>query len=305
MMGSDGKTSTVWSSTDGSAWESIADASSFGAPGQRFVVLGFADDGNGGLIAVGDGFTAGSKVAATAWRSRDGRTWSSATVDFPTNTEMIGLAERPDQIVSAGNGVAWFSRDGSSWTLVALPNATGYIPRAVRAWANGFAIVAVSTGTDARHTKAWISSDGRNWNEAAAPLAGFAVQDLVAYGNFPVAISFADSGPNHDGQGRSQTDPKAHQDRGADSARLRGYPLARANSTPNRRSGDLVDLTRRVPLVPGKCPAITSISCPRIGHADLRFSGRHLLGAGQRSGCSSVAGKLCVSGEAGLAVDLR
>jgi len=52
-------------------------------PGQRFVVLGFADDGNGGLIAVGDGFTAGSKVAATAWRSRDGRTWSSATVDFP------------------------------------------------------------------------------------------------------------------------------------------------------------------------------------------------------------------------------
>ena len=188
MMGSDGKTSTVWSSTDGSAWESIADASSFGAPGQRFVVLGFADDGNGGLIAVGDGFTAGSKVAATAWRSRDGRTWSSATVDFPTNTEMIGLAERPDQIVSAGNGVAWFSRDGSSWTLVALPNATGYIPRAVRAWANGFAIVAVSTGTDARHTKAWISSDGRNWNEAAAPLAGFAVQDLVAYGNGLVAV---------------------------------------------------------------------------------------------------------------------
>jgi hypothetical protein len=225
--------------------------------------------------------------------------------------------------VSAGNGVAWFSRDGSSWTVVALPDATGYIPRAVRAWANGFAIVAVSTGTDARHTKAWISSDGRNWNEAAAPLAGFAVQDLVAYGNGLVAVGSQiltpaetatpspspspspTPAPTTTGKVRSQTDPKAHQDRGADSARLRGYPLARANSTPNRRSGDLVDLTRRVPLVPGKCPAITSISCPRIGHADLRFSGRHLLGAGQRSGCSSVAGKLCVSGEAGLAVDLR
>jgi hypothetical protein len=188
MMGSDGKTSTVWSSTDGSNWESISDPGSFGAPNQRFVVLGFAGDGNGGLIAVGDGFTAGSKVAATAWHSRDGRTWTQAAVDYPTNTEMIGLAVRPGAIVSAGNGIAWFSRDGSSWTLVALPNATGYVPRAVRAWAGGFAIVAVSSGADARHTKAWISTDGKTWNEAAGTLDGFQVQDLVAYGNGLVAV---------------------------------------------------------------------------------------------------------------------
>ena len=188
MMGSDGATSTVWSSTDGSTWDAISDKDSFGAPAQRFVVLGFSDDGNGGLIAVGDGFSAGSKVVATAWRSRDGRTWSPATVDFPNNTEMIGLAQRPGALVSAGNGVAWFSRAGSSWTLVALPNATGYIPRSVRAWANGFAIVAVSTGADARHTKAWISTDGKIWNEAAAQLDGFEVQDLVGYGNGLVAV---------------------------------------------------------------------------------------------------------------------
>ncbi len=188
MMGSDGKTSTVWSSTDGSTWESIAAPGSFGAPNQRFVVLGFADDGNGGLVAVGDGFAAGSKVVATAWHSHDGRTWSPATVDVPNDTEMIGLAERPGAMVSAGNGVAWFSPDGSSWTAVVLPNATGYIPRAVRAWAGGFAIVAVSTGTDPRHTKAWTSSDGKTWTEAAAELAGFEVQDLVAYGNGLVAV---------------------------------------------------------------------------------------------------------------------
>jgi hypothetical protein len=188
MMGSDGKTSTVWSSTDGSAWEAIADQGSFGAPGKRFVVLGFSDDGNGGLIAVGDGFAAGSKVVATAWHSRDGRTWSPAGVDFPNNTEMIGLAERPGAIVSAGNGVAWFSRDGSNWALVALPNATGYMPRAVRAWAGGFAIVAVSSGNDPRHTKAWVSPDGKIWTEAESQLAGFEVQDLVAYGNGLVAV---------------------------------------------------------------------------------------------------------------------
>jgi hypothetical protein len=188
MMGSDGKTSTVWSSTDGSAWESISDPGSFGAPDQRFVVLGFADDGNGGLIAVGDAFASGSKVVATAWHSRDGRTWSPSAVDFPNNTEMIGVAQRPGAIVSAGNGVAWFSRDGSSWTLVALPNATGYMPRAVRSWAGGFAIVAISGGTDPRHTAAWVSADGKVWTQAEAPLAGFEVQDLVAYGNGLVAV---------------------------------------------------------------------------------------------------------------------
>jgi hypothetical protein len=188
MMGSDGKTSTVWSSSDGSTWQSIADPGSFGAPTQRFVVLGFSDDGNGGLVAVGDGFATGNKVVATAWHSRDGRTWSPATVDYPNDTEMIGLAERPGALVSAGNGVAWFSQDGSSWNVVALPNATGYIPRAVRAWASGFEIVAVSTGTDPRHTKAWTSSDGTHWTEAANQLAGFEVQDLVAYGNGLVAV---------------------------------------------------------------------------------------------------------------------
>jgi hypothetical protein len=188
MMGSDGKTSSVWSSTDGSTWQSIAAPRSFGAPGLRFVVLGFADDGNGGLVAVGDGFGAGGKVVATAWHSRDGKTWSPAAVDFPDDTEMIGLAGRPGGLVSAGNGVAWFSQDGSSWTVVALPNATGYIPRAVRAWAGGYAIIAVSSGNDARHSKAWISSDGTHWNEAAATLTGFEAQDLVAYGSGLVAV---------------------------------------------------------------------------------------------------------------------
>ncbi|MGD0861336.1 MAG: hypothetical protein ABSA21_01060 [Candidatus Limnocylindrales bacterium] len=188
MMGSDGNTSTVWESTDGSTWQQISDPGSFGAPGQRFVVLGFADDGNGGLSAVGSGFAPGAKVVATAWHSRDGRTWSPAAVDFPTNVQMIGLASRPGALISAGNGVAWYSADGTSWTLEALPNATGYMPRAVRVWAGGFEIVAVSSGTAPRDTKAWVSTDGKTWTEAAAPMVGFQAQDLVAYGNGLVAV---------------------------------------------------------------------------------------------------------------------
>jgi hypothetical protein len=188
MMGSDGNTSTVWASTDGSTWQQISDPGSFGAPDQRFVVLGFADDGRGGLSAVGSGFAAGAKVVATAWHSKDGQVWSPATVDFPTNTQMFGLASRAGAVVSAGNGVAWYSADGTSWAIQALPNATGYVPRAVRAWAEGFAILAVSGGSEERHTKAWVSADGKTWTEAAAPMAGFEVHDVVAYGNGLVAV---------------------------------------------------------------------------------------------------------------------
>ena len=188
MMGSDGNTSTVWSSLDGSTWEPISAAGSFGAATERFVVLGFSVDGNGGLVAVGDSFVSGSKVAASAWHSRDGRNWTPAALDFPTNTEMIGVASRPGALVAAGNGVAWFSQDGTSWSLVALPDATGYVPRAVRTWSGGFAIVAVWAGSGDRHSAAWISADGRAWTKADAPLDGFQAQDLVAYGNGLVAV---------------------------------------------------------------------------------------------------------------------
>jgi hypothetical protein len=50
MMGSDGTTSAVWSTTDGSTWQAASDAGSFGSAGARFVVHGFADDGNGGCF---------------------------------------------------------------------------------------------------------------------------------------------------------------------------------------------------------------------------------------------------------------
>ena len=188
MMGSDGNTSTVWSSSDGSTWEAISAVGSFAAATQRFVVLGFSDDGNGGLIAVGDAFVSGSKVAASAWHSRDGRDWTPAALDFPANAEMIGLASRTGALVAAGNGVAWFSQDGMSWTMEALPDATGYVPRAVRTWGGGFAIVAVGAGLGDRHSAVWISADGRAWTQAATPLDGFQVRDLVGYGNGLVAV---------------------------------------------------------------------------------------------------------------------
>ncbi len=188
MIGSDGQTSTVYSSADGSSWDAISDKGSFGGGAQRFVVLGFGGDGNGGLVAVGDSFTSQSKVSASAWHSRDGRTWSQAPVDFPQDTEMVGLAGKPGTLVSAGNGLAWYSSDGSTWTAEPLPNATGYVPKVVTAWDRGFVILAVSSGTDAKHTAAWVSQDGKNWTRSPDSLAGFQVQDVVGYGGGLVAV---------------------------------------------------------------------------------------------------------------------
>jgi hypothetical protein len=178
---------TVWATTDGSTWQTISAPGSFAENGGRFVVQGFADDGSGGLVAVGNATGVSSKVEAQAWHSRDGKTWTAATIDFPTNVQMIGLASRPGALVSAGNGVAWFSHDGTSWNVTPLPDATGFFPRVVRTWSGGFEILAISGGTDAPYTASWVSSDGREWIRTAN-MPGFQVQDLVAYGNGMVAV---------------------------------------------------------------------------------------------------------------------
>ena len=86
MMGSDGTTSFVWGSSDGSNWERYTSADAFGPTDRRFVALGFAADGNGGYVAVGDSFTSdrrfplrpgtrvtargGSRPASTSPRTR-------------------------------------------------------------------------------------------------------------------------------------------------------------------------------------------------------------------------------------------
>jgi hypothetical protein len=188
MAGSDGSSSTIWSSSDGSNWTRLSDDGAFDAAHRRFVVLGFADDGSGGLVVVGDSFKQGSPVAATAWHSSDGRKWIESSVDFPANAEMIGLAGRPGTLVAGGNGVAWLSQDGTSWTMIAVPGAASYVPRAVRAWAGGFVIVSVWSGSGERKSAAWVSTDGRAWFQAAAPMTLFDVQDAVAYGGGLVAV---------------------------------------------------------------------------------------------------------------------
>ncbi len=188
MMGSDGQTSFVWASTDGSNWERYTSVDAFGGPDHRFVVLGFAADGNGGYVTVGDSFDADGNVSASAWYSRDAKRWFAASIDFPENAEMMGLAVGSEAMVSAGNGVAWISRGGTSWKMVALPDATGYVPRAVRTWAGGYAIVSAWAGDGDRKSAVWVSPDGETWLQGWSMLTLFDVEDAVAYGSGLVAV---------------------------------------------------------------------------------------------------------------------
>jgi hypothetical protein len=184
MAGTAGSTTTVWSTADGDTWTQISDAGAFDMNGRRFVAQGMSDDGNGGLVIVGNSVgTGATDVIATAWLSHDGHTWTQAQVDAGSGQEMIGgVAARPGGIVAAGNGIAWFSADGTSWQPVAVPAAQAFIPRAVGSWDGGFAIVALAGGSTTTRSAVWYSSTGTSWTQASTVLDGFDARGIAGIG---------------------------------------------------------------------------------------------------------------------------
>ncbi len=67
---------TVWSSADGLTWDQVSEPGSFEASTSRFSPLAFSDDGNGGLIvvgntAVGKRLAARDGVALVGWSDLD------------------------------------------------------------------------------------------------------------------------------------------------------------------------------------------------------------------------------------------
>ncbi|MGA3058164.1 MAG: hypothetical protein ABSE70_09070 [Candidatus Limnocylindrales bacterium] len=190
MLGTKGSTTTVWSSDDGSTWSQVSGSGAFDISGRRFVAQGLSDDGSGGLVAVGNSLGSSSTdVIASAWRSRDGRTWIPTEVDSSTGQEMIGGAvTRPGAVVTAGNGVAWFSPDGQRWTPHVLPGAQNFIPRAVGSWDGGFAIVELWNGDGAPRSAVWYSTTGRDWIKATTSLDGFDARGIAGSGGRIVIV---------------------------------------------------------------------------------------------------------------------
>ena len=172
-------TTTVWSSTDGATWTQKSQAGSFGIEGRRFVAQGISDDGQGGLVVIGNSLgQSPTDVAAAAWHSKDGGAWTPMQVDSGKGQEMAaGVASGNGVAVAAGNGVAWLSADGLSWSPQALPGAAAqggsYAPRVVASWNGGFVIVGLWIGSGPTRSTAWYSSTGRDWAQSATALTGF------------------------------------------------------------------------------------------------------------------------------------
>jgi hypothetical protein len=172
-------TTTVWASSDGATWTQRSDSGSFSVEGRRFVAQGISDDGQGGLVVIGNSLgQAPTDVAAAAWHSTDGAAWTQMQVDSGKGQEMAaGVAAGNGVAVAAGNGVAWLSTDGLSWSPQALPGAAApggsYAPRVVASFKGGFVIVGLWIGSGPTRSTAWYSSTGRDWTQSATSLAGF------------------------------------------------------------------------------------------------------------------------------------
>ena len=200
MLGTTGTTTTVWSSSDGTSWQQVSAAGAFTIPGRRFVAQGFSADGSGGLVTIGNSVGAGTNdVAATAWHSRDGRTWTLATVNSGSGQEMIGgSAARPGVVVTAGYGVAWSSTDGINWTAHVLPGALNYLPRAVASWDGGFVIIGLWTAGGDTRSAVWYSETGDSWILSTTVLDGFDVRGVASNGGRIVAVG-SDTSSSADG----------------------------------------------------------------------------------------------------------
>ena len=200
MLGTTGSTTTVWSSSDGAAWSQVSEAGAFSTSGRRFIAQGFGPDGAGGLVAIGNSLGAtASDVAAAAWHSRDGHTWSQSSVDHAPGQEMLGgVASKSGTVVTAGYGVAWTTSDGLHWSPQVLPGALNYIPRAVAAWDGGFVILGLWNGGGSRRSAAWYSPTGQGWTLASTSFDGFDVRGIATDGSRVVAVG-SDSSALADG----------------------------------------------------------------------------------------------------------
>jgi hypothetical protein len=187
-------TTTVWSSSDGSTWLQKSGSGAFGIDGRRFVAQGLTDDGQGGLVAVGNSIgSTPTDVIASAWHSRDGSTWTPMEVDSGKGQEMVaGAASRSGTVVTAGNGVAWISTDGATWSAQVLPGAStaagSYTPRAVGTWSGGFVIIGLWNGDGAIRSAAWYSASGRDWKQATTSLDGFDTHGISSVNGMIVAV---------------------------------------------------------------------------------------------------------------------
>ena len=168
-----------WTSTDGRAWEAVADDAEAFADAEVRAITGF----EGGFVAVGVVGTAQAFTSVVAWISPDGVTWTR--IDDPAFDDglAVAIAAAPFRgLVAVGSdverreAVAWTSPDGRRWTRAAR--------EASRQHPGGFAwmtdvvgigdfVIGIGTfqGLQRGTATSWVTHDGTPWERAhTAPI---------------------------------------------------------------------------------------------------------------------------------------
>ena len=206
IVGHDSRGATAWSSA-GEAWAE--------AQAQASLLVPHAAGGMTSVVAFGGGFVAGgyrddpehAALAAAAWRSPDGLTW---TADDPiavfAGGRIQGLAASGSTIVAVGTGgdviygpaAAWRWTAATGWRRAELAPDAGGAMRAVVATPAGFVAVGLDAHDDG--ARVWTSADGLRWT---------AVPDQEAFRSFgqPVRMHSVALGPGGLVAGGWRSDP--------------------------------------------------------------------------------------------------
>ena len=193
----DGRTAAVaWTSTDGTRW-GRSDLDQGEAVGS---VAGAGARRQGVLVVVG---TVTSRVGdrdGRIWISRDGATWSAATVSAggPGDQRLTSVAGGPLGFVAAGvDGsvpAVWTSPDGMAWTRAGGPFRESERVESVAVGTQGAVAVGTITTSGDVDGMAWFSADGATWRTVPLGSAGFtgrtnqAVHAVTASGGGFVAV---------------------------------------------------------------------------------------------------------------------
>lgn len=186
---------TAWP-TVGASWDRITDGTLVGkAQGSVNGVIA----GGPGVIAWGEVYAAGPRI----WYSSDGRAWTQAAVEAPTDPwleqkepgSVLAVTPGGPGFVAVGvytrasdrlqTGLVWTSTDGMAWKLVPRSSVfdDAYLGQVV-AWNGGLiAFGCAGCGMESGPTTIWTSTDGTTWSKSRPTLPdGLLDVGIVAVG---------------------------------------------------------------------------------------------------------------------------
>ena len=159
----------IWTSSDGTNWARIADASTFSG-----ATISAVAAGPNGLVAVGN--TGPNQPAI--WVSATGAIWTHLSLPTATfkDASLSGVSATKSGYVLAGQtttaAAAWWSADGRAWTRATVQRVGGVGTSLGTIYVGADGMVAVGSASGGNAGTAWTSPDGRSWQPIAPGYAG-------------------------------------------------------------------------------------------------------------------------------------